>query len=1455
MKKISFLLLAAIFSGTATFAQLTGIKNIPGDYPTVAAAISALNASGVGAGGVTFNIAAGHTETFSSPTAGRITTLTSSAANPVIFQKSGAGENPAITAAVGTGSYDGIVVICGGDNITIDRLKLIENGANNNQTKQMEWGIAILKASEINGSQYITIKNCTISLDKTNTDTKGIYSNNHTATDLTQLAVSAASGTNSNNKIYSNTVSNSYTGIYVSGYPATAPYTYYDQNCEIGKDGGNTVTNVGGGNVVAYGIYTKGQNNLKIAYNNVSSNNSGGYLGNVYGIYMTASNNANFDLYGNTVSIQTAGDGYNSNFYAIYSNMGAGGSSNTANIYNNTVTGCTFPTAISAEIFCMYLLNMGYTVNIYGNTVSNNTFGSTSQAVTSVIRYLYCQKSSSVSGPMTLHDNVVSNNIKLDIGTGFNNTTYLGVAGSGSTLDCYNNNINNNKAASRGSTHCLYVAFTDELHKNVFNNSVTSISDLNGSSDGIYNAYGTLGHYYNNTVQGLSSSAAGNIFMAGITQSSGSVMYFYNNMVSDLDNRASESTEGYGWNTLCGINVEQGAAGNIQGFYYNTVYINTPTTASTFGSAAFFTFTLYGVDLRNNIFINTSATAGTNGKAVGIRARNAGFTGYSSNYNCIYAGTPSATRPIFTDGTSTAQTLPDYKTLVTPQELQSVTEMPPFISASKPYNIHLQANTATQCEAGGISVYNPTSITTDFDNQARYPYSGYPVNPSYPPNAPDIGADEIGGTRNDLTAPAIVYTPLGNTASTINRTLIARITDGTGVPTSGNGLPRLYWKKNSGAYTGVTAVLLGGSDYMFTFGGGVALGDVISYYVVAQDTKTPTPNVGAYPWIGAGGFTYSPPACSTPPSFPYTYTIVQSISGTFHVGVGKTYTTLTAAANDLNTRGMVGPVTFLLDDNVYNSETYPITFLPNSGSSTTNTVTIKPNPGAIPVFSASVSSNPMILFKGLDYVTIDGSNSGGSDRSLTYENTSSSSNAHTIGITNNNGTDGSTYITLKNCKIMGSNSSIITETYLIIFNQDGGLNGGRYNNCVIENNEIKKAKYAIKVQATSANRNNKLQIINNIIGSNNPSEYITRWGIDIEQSDSTLISGNDIMGPAQGSVAPAQFGIIIWNNNTNTRILKNRIHDWISQDMSSIGIKYSDDNSTTPTEISNNVIYNIGCYGMNPGPSQNNPYGIFIRNGGNLNIWNNSIYLSGGYLAGNDTYGPSSSCMGIYDYVTGPLDIRNNILRNSMTNPIPNPGPDDWGKAYGIQLSVSPTVFSNLDNNEYYIDGFNGQIAQYFNQTIGIIDFPDLLSWQTYTGKEANGINADPLYNSTSDLKLQAGSPAVGMAVPIAQVTTDFEGTTRSATYPTIGAYEYAPPLFMTWTGLASTAWNTAGNWSPVQVPKYFTEATIPTNPAGGQVFPIVPAAGGPFSVKKLQVENGATVIMQVGSTLKVTGN
>ena len=70
-------------------------------------------------------------------------------------------------------------------------------------------------------------------------------------------------------------------------------------------------------------------------------------------------------------------------------------------------------------------------------------------------------------------------------------------------------------------------------------------------------------------------------------------------------------------------------------------------------------------------------------------------------------------------------------------------------------------------------------------------------------------------------------------------------------------------------------------------------------------------------------------------------------AASFNVGTGGDYATLTAAVAALNSRVMTGPVTFLLTDNTYAGETFPIQINPNGGNSATNTLTIKPAGGRL----------------------------------------------------------------------------------------------------------------------------------------------------------------------------------------------------------------------------------------------------------------------------------------------------------------------------------------------------------------------------------------------------------------------------------------------------------------------------------------------------------------------------
>jgi trimeric autotransporter adhesin len=1388
MKRSLFTLIIVLSISTISIAQLTGSKTIPGDYSSVASAIAALNTSGAGAGGIVFNIAAGYTETFTTPTDGNITTLSGSSSNPVTFQKSGTGNNPVITAAAGIGTLDAIIAIGGCDYITFDRINLSENAANTNPTTQMEFGYAILKATAIDGSRNITIKNCKITLNSANTGSKGIYSNNHTLASSTQLAVTNVSGTNSYLKIYSDTLSNCYTGIYLSGFNnTTAPYeTLFDQNNEVGVDGANIVTNVAGGSSIAgYGIYGIYQNNLKVANNNITSTMGGS--GVPYGIFLTTARNASYDLYNNYISMQFSGTG-TTNFYPIYSEMGASGTNNSVNIYNNTVTGCTYPTVTSGNTYLMYLANLGVTSNIYNNVASDNIIGANNVTASGRIYYIYSNKSATTLGTLNIHDNSVTGNTRIQSTPGGGLTYFIAAAGTGSLMNMYNNSVTNNVVASNGGTYIIYAAL-DIATKNVYNNYISNITKAEGTVYGLYNysitANSGTGKLYLNKVQNIEGLTSGStIYGIYNTTSTGIPAYFYNNSVYDL--RAPNAlSAGSLLNSITGIWINSGSP---VGVYNNSVYLNASSSAANFGSTALYYTVSATLDLRNNILINNSVPSGT-GKTIAVRFSGINNTNFSatSNYNNVFAGTPASNRLLYFDGTNSDETLTGYKARLSPRELQSVSEFTPFINVTTtPYDLHLRNNAGTQCEAGGSPVTSPVDLNSDFDGEPRFPNNGYPVNGTYPPNAPDIGADELGGMPNDLTAPAIIYTPLGNINNGNARTLMAQITDGTGVPVSGSGLPVLYWKVGSGTFQPAQGVYVSGSTYSFTFGGGTSSGDIVSYYVAAQDLAA-NPNVGVYQWIGAAGFTASPPACSTPPNTPYAYTVLPNISGILHVGVGKDYPTLSAAASDISTKWISGPLTLVLDDATYPSETYPITFSSNPGSSPVNTLTIKPNTGVSPVFTSNIAGgNGLIHFSGSDYLIINGSNNGGNEKNLTFENTSTVSGSYTFQILSFNGIDPSTNITIKNCIIKGTpvHSSIVSIIPIRFSNAGGG-----FENCTIDHNTIIGGFDAIQIQGISTNLTNNCQVTNNIIGSVADAEAITHTGIYLQYANNTLISGNDIMGPYNGSLNTGQTGVYIGTGSTGTKIRKNRIHDFFhnSDDgWGASGIWFASDASSV-TEISNNQIYDIKAPGINPGVGQNITYGIFVRSGGNVQILHNAIYLSGPYLS--TQYEASSACIGFYYQATGNNNVVvNNILRNSMT---PTATPLIYGKAYGIMISGTAALFTTINNNDYFIDGYNGQIAQqYTNGTGTIVDFTTLAAWQTFTGQESNGVTIDPSFTSGTYL-LPTSVSLNDKGVYLTSVPTDFAGVMRNNP-PDMGAYEFGYDPFVHTLSAHSITYNSA---------------------------------------------------------------
>jgi trimeric autotransporter adhesin len=1100
MKQKLHLLVFLLALGFNSFvnAQVTGIKTIPGDYATIQAAIIDLNTVGVGAGGATFNIAAGYTETATAALVLTVATNTTSVSRPLVFQKSGTGANPLITAFTGTSTtLDGLFILNGVDYVTLNGIDLQENAANTTPTTQMEFGYALLKTTATNGCQNNTIKNCVVTLNKTNNATLGIYAANHTTVAITQLNLTSFAGTNSNNKFQNNTVQNCYGGYAINGFAAAAPYDFYDQRNEIGVDGVSAnlsqVLDFGGGANATSGISVSNQNNVKIFNTTI---NSGTIIntGVLTGILLSGGTNANVDVYNNTVTVVNTSTGLGA-MYGINNFSGATGAGNTVNIYGNTVSNCTYANNPSGQFRAISTSATATYTNINNNTVANNTIAGTAE----FSGIYYSGSSQTLCLLVNINNNIINNNSKTGTAGVFN---AIFANASTNTTNTFSNTItNNSNALSSGFTYGYY-NFGFGLNENVYNNQIYNNAGGSGETvmlharsgsaptnkevygNTIYNItantnsrfgaiwvdYGTIGNVYKNNIYNLTNNTTTGgtpaVFGIYIGNNVNTQITTHNNFISDLKAPNASNT-----NAIYGIWL-QGTAASVLNAYHNTVYINATSTGANFGTAVIFCEqTPASIDLRNNILVNTSTPAGT-GLTRLIARNGVSLTNYAltSGYNCVFAGTPSASNLIFSDGTNNDQTVQAFKNRVGAREQSSFSELPPFVnSTTAPFDLHLKNNVATQCEKGSKTI---ASISQDYDGDTRGAL-------------PDVGADEFAGITVDIASPDIQYTVLTNSSVAASRTLtaFATITDPSGVNTTTGTRPRLYYKKstqantyndNTNATNGWKFVEASNAtspfnfiiDYTKLFTGSVLAADVIQYFVTAQDLNA-TPRIG----LNNGGFTTQPASVNlTAANFPLNNTINQftivatPLSGTINVGPTETITSLTNAGGLfalMNAGVLSGNVTAnITGDLTAETGTNALNQWAEEGIGN-YTLTIRPSAGVTRLISGSNASKSLIQLDGADRVTIDG-RFAGSGSFLTFRNTSA---APTIGFINDAQNN-----TLRNSIIESGNS--ISSGQLggaILIGDTNIVNGNGNDNNTITNCEIRDRSDAVGTPAVGIN--------------------------------------------------------------------------------------------------------------------------------------------------------------------------------------------------------------------------------------------------------------------------------------------------------------------------------------------------------------------------------------------------
>lgn len=223
------LILVIVLSAISFFPQgLTGIKTIGtgGDYTTFQLAINDLVVSGVGTGGVVFNVLPGvYLERIS------ITSFAgSSSNNRVVFQ----GSESVFLKGIGTSATtDAMVTVTGCDYITFNGINIEDGGTSSADNVEIGY---LITGTATKGSNYVIIKNCSITMGG-----NAVYGSRYTRGIIIRSAATAVEGANNNNLIENVTINKVAWGIQIAGKATIAGVPtfpdYYNEirNCSLGN--------------------------------------------------------------------------------------------------------------------------------------------------------------------------------------------------------------------------------------------------------------------------------------------------------------------------------------------------------------------------------------------------------------------------------------------------------------------------------------------------------------------------------------------------------------------------------------------------------------------------------------------------------------------------------------------------------------------------------------------------------------------------------------------------------------------------------------------------------------------------------------------------------------------------------------------------------------------------------------------------------------------------------------------------------------------------------------------------------------------------------------------------------------------------------------------------------------------------------------------------------------------
>lgn len=603
-----------------------------------------------------------------------------------------------------------------------------------------------------------------------------------------------------------------------------------------------------------------------------------------------------------------------------------------------------------------------------------------------------------------------------------------------------------------------------------------------------------------------------------------------------------------------------------------------------------------------------------------------------------------------------------------------------------------------------------------------------------------------------------------------------------------------------------------------------------------------------------------------PPTIVGTVTPPAPLSGTYTIGqsINNHYKTITEAVAALNTLGVQGPVTFLLNDTDYNNtlgETFPITINQFAGTSAANTVTFRPNTGVtarIDAYNANGTVPVPGVFKinGADNIIIDGSNvANGTGRNLTIDNNSqlTYTNRSVIWLVSPSNANAPENITVKNAFIQQSyvngESSYSMGIYAGADTGAGsGLNIGtsasKLKSLKVSNIGFMNVKEGVYLLDAGNGTSQNVVIENSDFGGNTIADRMIT-AIYLNNINGFTINKNNISNiyRSNNSGDLGFAGIHIEGATSNGTISANNISSvtkTVANGRGIAGINLSSTVGNTNIVVVNNMIQDV--VGPGNGGENQNGFGIGIFNGTGYKLYHNTVRLTKSQY--NDA--GISAALYVENNVIG-LDVRNNIFVNAQPSN---------SRRFAIYVAASgQSTFATLNNNNYYSVDALASIGSFYT-TANIKTFAQ---WKTATGKDGAASNINPVFASATDAHLaqfDAANQAINGTGQALAVTADIDGDLRSTTAPDMGADEFGNTSCD-----VSTTYNADGTWSngypsaskAVIINGTFSpttdiQACSLTVTATGSM--TMPSNRNLYVVNKITVENGGVLITESNSDL-----